>query len=150
MNPIPVCALLLLLGQVDRSDPNQGKTDPNADYSDELPRSTPLSPEESLKTLQVLEGFRIALDDMGVAYGSLEAIMELSPDYIKADLSLVRSVDTDPPRQELLRGLHSVALKLNAQIIAEGIETSEELAGVEVFDDLAAVAESLLERRQAS
>lgn len=76
-------------------------------------------------------GFRIALDDTGVAYGSLEAIMELSPDFIKVDLSLVRGIDTDPPRQELLRSLHTVALKLNAQVIAEGIETSEELATIQ-------------------
>ncbi|MGH0034880.1 MAG: EAL domain-containing protein [Myxococcota bacterium] len=73
-------------------------------------------------------GFKIALDDTGVAYGSLEAVMELSPDFIKVDLSLVRGIDTDPPRQELLRALHSVAGKLKAHIIAEGIETSEELA----------------------
>ena len=36
-------------------------------------------------------GFRIALDDTGVAYGSLEAVMELAPDFIKVDMSLVRS-----------------------------------------------------------
>jgi EAL domain-containing protein (putative c-di-GMP-specific phosphodiesterase class I) len=72
-------------------------------------------------------GFQIALDDTGVAYGSLEAVMELAPDYIKVDLSLVRGIDTDPPRQELLRALHAVAGKLGGQIIAEGIETSEEL-----------------------
>jgi EAL domain-containing protein (putative c-di-GMP-specific phosphodiesterase class I) len=76
-------------------------------------------------------GFNIALDDTGVAYGSLEAIMELSPDFIKVDLSLVRSIDTDPPRQEMLRALHTVALKLDAQVIAEGIETSEELATIQ-------------------
>jgi EAL domain-containing protein (putative c-di-GMP-specific phosphodiesterase class I) len=73
-------------------------------------------------------GFKIALDDTGVAYGSLEAVMELAPDFIKVDLSLVRGIDTDPPRQELLRALHAVAGKLGGQIIAEGIETSEELA----------------------
>jgi EAL domain-containing protein (putative c-di-GMP-specific phosphodiesterase class I) len=73
-------------------------------------------------------GFQIALDDTGVAYGSLEAVMELSPDFIKVDMSLVRGIDTDPPRQELLRALHAVAGKLGGQIIAEGIETSEELA----------------------
>ncbi len=76
-------------------------------------------------------GFKVALDDTGVAYGSLEAVMELSPDYIKMDLSLVRSIDTDPPRQELLRALHAVAGKLKAEIIAEGIETSEELATIQ-------------------
>jgi EAL domain-containing protein (putative c-di-GMP-specific phosphodiesterase class I) len=72
-------------------------------------------------------GFQIALDDTGVAYGSLESVMELSPDFIKVDMSLVRGIDTDPPRQELLRALHAVAGKLGGQIIAEGIETSEEL-----------------------
>lgn len=73
-------------------------------------------------------GFQIALDDTGVAYGSLEAVMELAPDFIKVDMSLVRGIDTDPPRQELLRALHAVAGKLGGQIIAEGIESSEELA----------------------
>ena len=53
--------------------------------------------------------------------------MELSPDFIKVDMSLVRGVDSDPPRQELLRALHSVAGKISSQIIAEGIETSAEL-----------------------
>jgi EAL domain-containing protein (putative c-di-GMP-specific phosphodiesterase class I) len=73
-------------------------------------------------------GFQIALDDTGVAYGSLEAVMELAPDFIKVDLSLIRGIDTDPPRQELLRALHAVAGKLGGEIIAEGIETSEELS----------------------
>jgi EAL domain-containing protein (putative c-di-GMP-specific phosphodiesterase class I) len=75
-------------------------------------------------------GFKVALDDTGVAYGSLEAIMELSPDFIKVDLTLVRGIDTDPPRQELLRALNSVAASINASVIAEGIETSEELATI--------------------
>lgn len=73
-------------------------------------------------------GFQIALDDTGVAYGSLAAVMELAPDFIKVDMSLIRGIDTDPPRQELLRALHAVAGKLGGQIIAEGIETTEELS----------------------
>lgn len=72
-------------------------------------------------------GIQIALDDTGVGYGSLEAVMELAPDFIKVDLSLVRGIDSDPPRQELLRALHTVAGKLGGQVIAEGIETREEL-----------------------
>ncbi len=78
-------------------------------------------------------GFKIALDDTGVAYGSLQAVMELSPDFIKVDQSLVRGIDTDPPRQELLRALNAVAGKLKAEIIAEGIETSEELATIQAL-----------------
>ncbi|MBJ19314.1 MAG: hypothetical protein CL933_07795 [Deltaproteobacteria bacterium] len=40
---------------------------------------------------------------------------------------MVRGIDTDPPRRELLRALHTVAGKLGGQIIAEGTETSDEL-----------------------
>lgn len=72
-------------------------------------------------------GFQIALDDTGVAYGSLEAVMELEPDFIKVDMAFVRGIDTDATRQELLRALHAVAGKVGGQIIAEGIESSEEL-----------------------
>lgn len=72
-------------------------------------------------------GFQIALDDTGAGYSSLEAVMELSPDFIKVDLSLVRSIESDPPRQELLRALRSVAESIDARIIAEGIESDDEL-----------------------
>ncbi|UCE85956.1 MAG: EAL domain-containing protein [Deltaproteobacteria bacterium] len=72
-------------------------------------------------------GFNVALDDTGVGYSSLETVMELAPDFMKVDLSLVRSIDTDPPRQELLRALQAVSEKIDAQIIAEGIESREEL-----------------------
>jgi EAL domain-containing protein (putative c-di-GMP-specific phosphodiesterase class I) len=99
-----------------------------------------ISEKESIRSFEIFReardyfaelGLKIALDDTGAAYGSLEALMELSPDFIKVDLSLVRSIDTDPPRQELLRALHAVAGKLGAEIIAEGIETSEELATIQ-------------------
>ena len=53
--------------------------------------------------------------------------MDLAPDFIKVDLSLIRAIDTNPPRQELLRALGAVAGQLGGQIIAEDIETSEEL-----------------------
>jgi EAL domain-containing protein (putative c-di-GMP-specific phosphodiesterase class I) len=76
-------------------------------------------------------GLGVALDDMGVGYSSLAAVMELAPDFIKVDQSLVRGIDSDPPRQELLRALNAVAAKLDARIIAEGIETSEELAALQ-------------------
>jgi EAL domain-containing protein (putative c-di-GMP-specific phosphodiesterase class I) len=76
-------------------------------------------------------GLGVALDDMGVGYSSLQAVMELAPDFIKVDQSLVRGIDNDPPRQELLRALNAVAAKLGARLIAEGIETSEELASLQ-------------------
>jgi len=72
-------------------------------------------------------GFRIALDDTGAGYASLEAVVELSPDFIKVDRAFISRIDEDPARQELLRALRSVAEQINAQIIAEGLDTLEEL-----------------------
>jgi EAL domain-containing protein (putative c-di-GMP-specific phosphodiesterase class I) len=73
-------------------------------------------------------GFKIALDDTGAGYASLQAVMELSPDYIKVDRALVHGIDEDPVRQELLRALHSVAGQIRSRIIAEGLDTLEELS----------------------
>jgi EAL domain-containing protein (putative c-di-GMP-specific phosphodiesterase class I) len=73
-------------------------------------------------------GFQIALDDTGSGYASLEAVMELSPDFIKVDRAFVSGIDQDPARQELLRALRSVADRIGARIIGEGLDTLEELA----------------------
>jgi EAL domain-containing protein (putative c-di-GMP-specific phosphodiesterase class I) len=75
-------------------------------------------------------GFGIALDDIGSGYSSLEAALELSPDYLKIDMSLVRGIDDNVPKQELLRGLQGLAEKLHAVVIAEGIETEDELEAI--------------------
>jgi len=72
-------------------------------------------------------GFGIALDDVGVGYGSLEAVSELSPNYIKVDIAFVRNLDEDPARREILAALNGIARRLGAHIIAEGIETPAEL-----------------------
>lgn len=72
-------------------------------------------------------GFQIALDDTGVGYASLEAVMELSPDFIKVDRAFISGIDEDPARQELLRALRSVSEQIGAQIIGEGLDTLEEL-----------------------
>jgi EAL domain-containing protein (putative c-di-GMP-specific phosphodiesterase class I) len=72
-------------------------------------------------------GVGIAIDDAGAGYASLEAVMEIAPDYMKADMTLVRGIDTDPPRREVVNGLRGVADRIGAEVIAEGIETEEEL-----------------------
>lgn len=96
-----------------------------------------ISERESIENFEIFReardyyrnlGFKIALDDTGVANAGFEAVLELAPDYLKLDRSLVRSVDADPPRQELLRGLQPLAGTLGARLVAEGVETSEELA----------------------
>jgi EAL domain-containing protein (putative c-di-GMP-specific phosphodiesterase class I) len=71
-------------------------------------------------------GVGIALDDTGSGYSSLEAAMEISPDFLKVDMTLVRGLEDDPQRQELLRSLHRLSHNMNARLIAEGVETEAE------------------------
>jgi EAL domain-containing protein (putative c-di-GMP-specific phosphodiesterase class I) len=72
-------------------------------------------------------GFRFALDDTGAGYASLQAVIELAPDFVKVDRSFVAGVDTDRAKQTLVRALQSVADSIGAQIVGEGLDTLEEL-----------------------
>lgn len=54
--------------------------------------------------------------------------MQLSPDIIKLDMSLTRSVDADPGRRALASAMNYFARETSCQIVAEGIETERELA----------------------
>jgi EAL domain-containing protein (putative c-di-GMP-specific phosphodiesterase class I) len=71
-------------------------------------------------------GFQFAMDDVGAGYGTLQAVTELAPDYIKVDIAFVRAIESDPTRREVLVALNGIARRIGAQIIAEGIETSEQ------------------------
>jgi len=72
-------------------------------------------------------GFQFALDDTGAGYASLEAVMELAPEFIKVDRSFVRGLDVDEGRQAMLRAFQEVADSVNARIIGEGLDRLEEL-----------------------
>ncbi len=72
-------------------------------------------------------GFRFALDDTGAGYASLQAVIELAPDFVKVDRSFVAGVDTDRAKQTLVRALQNVADSIGARIVGEGLDTLEEL-----------------------
>ncbi len=72
-------------------------------------------------------GFRMSIDDVGRGSTSLESLSEVRPDFMKVDASLIRNIHNNRIKQELLRSLCQVARTMNAQVIAEGIETHEEL-----------------------
>jgi EAL domain-containing protein (putative c-di-GMP-specific phosphodiesterase class I) len=72
-------------------------------------------------------GTRIAIDDTGSGYSSLGHILKLAPDFIKLDRDLVSGIDVDPVRRALAASLVSFAAETGAQIIAEGVETEDEL-----------------------
>jgi EAL domain-containing protein (putative c-di-GMP-specific phosphodiesterase class I) len=72
-------------------------------------------------------GFSIAIDDTGAGHSSLETVVELRPQVLKLDLSLVHGVADNKVKQELVRAIVTLADSMQCQVIAEGIETREEL-----------------------
>lgn len=76
------------------------------------------------------QGYRIALDDVGAGYSSLQSIAELHPDFLKIDRSLVGGVNSDPIKWALLETFVSFSKRIGCRTLAEGIETAEELKTV--------------------
>jgi EAL domain-containing protein (putative c-di-GMP-specific phosphodiesterase class I) len=72
-------------------------------------------------------GFRVALDDVGAGYSSLNRLHQLRPDFIKLDMDLVRGVDRDPYKALIARKTIEIATELGIATIAEGVETEGEL-----------------------
>lgn len=73
-------------------------------------------------------GLRLAIDDAGAGYSSLNHILALQPDVIKLDLALIRNIDTDRARQALTAAMATFAHDTGGTLIAEGVETAAELA----------------------
>jgi EAL domain-containing protein (putative c-di-GMP-specific phosphodiesterase class I) len=73
------------------------------------------------------EGFGIAIDDMGAGYSSLQSLVEMEPDYLKFDISLVRQIDRSLIKRSLLETLVDLSARIGARVVAEGIEHEPEL-----------------------
>jgi EAL domain-containing protein (putative c-di-GMP-specific phosphodiesterase class I)/ActR/RegA family two-component response regulator len=74
------------------------------------------------------QGARLGIDDVGAGYASMRHIVQLEPDFIKIDLSLTRGLASDPSRRALALALISFAGAIGASVIAEGLETEEDIA----------------------
>ena len=72
------------------------------------------------------EHVRVAVDDAGAGYSGLQRIIELAPDLIKLDITLVRGIEGDPGRQALVAGMVHFARQTGSTLLAEGIETPAE------------------------
>jgi EAL domain-containing protein (putative c-di-GMP-specific phosphodiesterase class I) len=71
-------------------------------------------------------GFRIAIDDLGAGYSGLSSFASLEPDVVKADMSLVRNIQSSPVKQRLVAQIAALADDLGVRLVAEGIETEAE------------------------
>ena len=88
--------------------------------------------EEALIRKRETKGFSgmFALDDYGSGYNTEINLLNLSPKYIKIDLTIVRNIDKDFDKQQLVSNIVEYAHQREGYIIAEGIETKEELLKV--------------------
>ena len=80
------------------------------------------------------QNYQISIDDAGAGYSGLNLISDVQPHFIKLDMQLIRGVDKDLTRQALIKSMQEFAALTNTRIIAEGIETEEELATLISFD----------------
>ena len=72
-------------------------------------------------------GARLAIDDTGAGYASMHHVLQLRPDIIKIDRSLIADVTSDAARRTLVTAFVLLALELDATVTGEGIETPAEL-----------------------
>ena len=79
-------------------------------------------------------GVRIALDDFGTGYSSLNCVRKLSPDSIKIDGSFVRELPSNSSSASIVKSLIDLARRLSINIVAEGIETPEQLDFLRLTD----------------
>lgn len=77
-----------------------------------------------------IQGYLIALDDVGAGYSSLQSVAELHPDFLKVDRSLIAGVNADPIKWALLETFVTFSKRIGCRIIAEGVETEEEMRTV--------------------
>ncbi len=73
------------------------------------------------------QGYMIAIDDVGSGYSGLKTINEVRPNFMKIDMDLIRNVNMDPFKQSMVKALVDIANNAGIMLIAEGIETAEEL-----------------------
>jgi EAL domain-containing protein (putative c-di-GMP-specific phosphodiesterase class I) len=73
-------------------------------------------------------GVRVSIDDFGTGYSSLSALADITADEIKIDRSFVTGIHQRPRSQSVLKAIESLGHALGMTIVAEGVETFEELA----------------------
>ena len=73
------------------------------------------------------QGVRLAVDDVGVGYAGFRHLVDLTPDIIKLDISIVAGIDQSLVQRALAKALVSFATDIGATLIGEGVETEGEL-----------------------
>ena len=75
-------------------------------------------------------GFKLAIDDLGAGYAGLTSFATLEPEVVKLDMSLIRGIEASPVRRHIVESMTRLCRELDMKVVAEGIETTAELATV--------------------
>jgi len=71
-------------------------------------------------------GYRFALDNLGAGHAGVASLAQLEPEVCKLDISLIRGIDQDSVRWDLVRGILAVCRDMNILTVCEGVETLAE------------------------
>lgn len=83
-----------------------------------------------LREIQSRAGIHLAVDDLGAGHSNLKRVLDLEPRIVKLDRALITGLDQNPRQQILVRHVVRLFVELGAEVVAEGIETADELSAV--------------------
>lgn len=95
-----------------------------------------LHPESAAPILKALraEGIRVSVDDFGTGYSSLSYLHMFPIDSLKIDQSFIRRISTNPEDTTIVSAIIAMGKSLRLRVIAEGVETLEELTFLKAHD----------------
>jgi len=93
----------------------------------ELVESEELLKEKYITIIQEIKrsGFKIAIDDFGTGYSNFAYLVQIKPDYIKIDGSLIENITKSTEQKQVVQGIYNFASNLDIEVIAEYVSSEE-------------------------
>ena len=119
-----------------RSALEEARLDPSCLEVELTESSVMTNPEESVEVLSQLRrmGVTVAIDDFGTGYSSLSYLRRFPIDKLKIDRSFVRDLTTSETDASIVRAIILLAHSVGLQVVAEGVETEEQLQFIRTLD----------------